>query len=131
MRLGRAVQTKGFGSALVSARKRSIASAAELLALAPDVILANDSPELRAVLQATHDLPILFANVPDPVGQGFFVARRRCCILCYGGGKKKSQSKILQADLRTEAGAPVQGLVIRAANSVSVQAQPLVHRGSL
>ena len=43
---------------------------AELLALAPDVILASGSPELRAVLQATRDLPIVFANVPDPVGQG-------------------------------------------------------------
>ncbi len=30
--------------------------AAELLALAPDVILANGSPELRPFLQATHDL---------------------------------------------------------------------------
>jgi predicted TPR repeat methyltransferase len=32
------------------------------------------------------------------------------------------QSKIIQAELRTEAGAPVPGLVIRAAKSVSVQA---------
>jgi predicted TPR repeat methyltransferase len=32
------------------------------------------------------------------------------------------QSKIIHADLRTEAGAPVQGMVIRAANSVLVQA---------
>src|SRR5258705_8146605 len=36
--------------------------AAELLALAPDVILANAGPELRPFLQATHDLPIVFAN---------------------------------------------------------------------
>jgi putative ABC transport system substrate-binding protein len=45
--------------------------AAELLALAPDAILANGGPELRPFLQATHDLPIVFANVADPVGQGF------------------------------------------------------------
>ena len=37
------------------------------------------------------------------------------------------QSKIIQAELRMEAGAPVPGLVIRAAKSVSAQARPLVH----
>jgi putative ABC transport system substrate-binding protein len=51
--------------------------AAELLALAPDVILANGSPELRPFLQATHDLPIVFANVTDPVGQGFVASLPR------------------------------------------------------
>jgi ABC-type uncharacterized transport system substrate-binding protein len=50
---------------------------AELLALAPDVILASGSPELRAVLQATRDLPIVFANVSDPVGQGFVASLPR------------------------------------------------------
>jgi putative tryptophan/tyrosine transport system substrate-binding protein len=51
--------------------------AAELLALAPDVIVANSSPELRSLLQATHDLPIVFANVPDPVGLGFVASLPR------------------------------------------------------
>jgi predicted TPR repeat methyltransferase len=41
------------------------------------------------------------------------------------------QPEILQADLRTEAGAPVPGLVIRATKSVSVQAQPPAHPASL
>jgi putative tryptophan/tyrosine transport system substrate-binding protein len=50
---------------------------AELLALAPDVILASGSPELRAALQATRDLPIVFANVSDPVGQGFVASLPR------------------------------------------------------
>jgi putative tryptophan/tyrosine transport system substrate-binding protein len=45
--------------------------AEELLALAPDVILANGPSELRSFLQARNDLPIVFANVADPVGQGF------------------------------------------------------------
>src|SRR5690349_13558482 len=45
--------------------------AAELLALEPDVILANGGPELRPLQQATHKVPIVFANVADPVGQGF------------------------------------------------------------
>jgi putative tryptophan/tyrosine transport system substrate-binding protein len=51
--------------------------AAELLALAPDVILANGSPELRPFLQATHDLPIVFTNVTDPVGQGLVASLPR------------------------------------------------------
>jgi putative tryptophan/tyrosine transport system substrate-binding protein len=51
--------------------------AAELLALTPDAILANGTPELRPFLQATHDLPIVFANVADPVGQGFVASLSR------------------------------------------------------
>jgi predicted TPR repeat methyltransferase len=41
------------------------------------------------------------------------------------------QSKIIQAELRMEAGAPVLGLVIRAAKSVSAHARPLAHPGFL
>jgi putative ABC transport system substrate-binding protein len=46
-------------------------SAAELVALAPDVILTSGSPTLGALLQATRTVPIVFATVPDPVGSGF------------------------------------------------------------
>ena len=45
--------------------------ATELVALAPDVILASTSPSVAAVQQASHAVPIVFANVTDPVGQGF------------------------------------------------------------
>ncbi len=45
--------------------------AAELVALAPDVILANTSPMVAALQQATRTVPIVFANVIDPVGAGF------------------------------------------------------------
>ena len=45
--------------------------AAELIALRPDVILANGSSTVGPLLQATHTIPIVFANVPDPVGAGF------------------------------------------------------------
>jgi putative ABC transport system substrate-binding protein len=45
--------------------------AAELAALAPDVILAVGSAGLPAVLQATQTVPVVFAVVPDPVGSGF------------------------------------------------------------
>ena len=45
--------------------------AAELVALAPDVILTSGSAGLGPVLQTTHTVPIVFAIVPDPVGEGF------------------------------------------------------------
>ena len=41
------------------------------------------------------------------------------------------QAKIIQAELRMEAGAPVLGLVIRAAKSVSADARPPAHPGFL
>jgi putative ABC transport system substrate-binding protein len=46
-------------------------STAELIALAPDVILATGSATVGPLLQATRTIPIVFAIVPDPVGAGF------------------------------------------------------------
>jgi putative tryptophan/tyrosine transport system substrate-binding protein len=51
--------------------------AAELLALFPDVVVANGPPAVEAFLKATHDLPIVFANVPDPVGYGLVASLPR------------------------------------------------------
>ena len=45
--------------------------AAELVALAPDVILATGSSAVAPLLQATRTVPIVFAIVADPVGAGF------------------------------------------------------------
>jgi putative ABC transport system substrate-binding protein len=45
--------------------------AAELAALAPDVILATGSATVGPLQQATRAVPIVFAIVPDPVGAGF------------------------------------------------------------
>jgi putative ABC transport system substrate-binding protein len=45
--------------------------AAELVALAPDVILTVGSPALAAVKKVTRTVPIVFVNVVDPVGAGF------------------------------------------------------------
>src|SRR5262249_25699046 len=45
--------------------------AAELVALAPDVILASTSPSVAALQAATRSLPIVFALTADPVGAGF------------------------------------------------------------
>ena len=45
--------------------------AAELVALAPDVILVVGAPSTGALLQATRTTPIVFVNTLDPVGAGF------------------------------------------------------------
>jgi putative tryptophan/tyrosine transport system substrate-binding protein len=44
--------------------------AEELLALAPDVVLASATPSVQALQQATRAVPIVFANVGDPVAAG-------------------------------------------------------------
>jgi putative tryptophan/tyrosine transport system substrate-binding protein len=45
--------------------------AAELVALAPDVILASGTSAVGPLLQATRTVPIVFPNIGDPVGGGF------------------------------------------------------------
>ena len=45
--------------------------AAELVALAPDVIVTVGSLTIGPALEATRTVPIVFANVADPVGAGF------------------------------------------------------------
>jgi putative tryptophan/tyrosine transport system substrate-binding protein len=52
-------------------------SASELVALMPDVLLAAGTPALPVLQQATRTLPIVFANVVDPVGNGFLASLAR------------------------------------------------------
>ena len=45
--------------------------ARELVALQPDLILTQNTPPTAAMLQQTRTIPIIFANVADPVGSRF------------------------------------------------------------
>src|SRR5437879_3509588 len=45
--------------------------AAELVGLAPNVLMANSSPAVAALQQRTRTIPIVFAQVVDPVSAGF------------------------------------------------------------
>src|SRR5262245_1646372 len=47
------------------------AHVADVIRLAPDVIVAHSSPVVAALLRTTSTTPIVFATVNDPVGQGF------------------------------------------------------------
>ena len=67
--VGRHVQIDYRWSAIDADRTRK--DATELVALAPDVILATGTPVTAALLQATRTVPIVFAQVPDPVATGF------------------------------------------------------------
>ncbi len=51
--------------------------AAELVALAPDVMLAIGGTTVGPLLQATRAVPIVFVQVPDPVGAGFIASLAR------------------------------------------------------
>ena len=51
--------------------ERSRKYAAELAALAPDVILASGDSTVGALLQATRTVPIVFATTANPVAAGF------------------------------------------------------------
>jgi putative tryptophan/tyrosine transport system substrate-binding protein len=63
---GRNVQIVGGGN---EAETRKYAD--ELIALAPDVILAAGSAGAAVMLKATQTIPIVFVIVPDPMGSGF------------------------------------------------------------
>jgi len=69
--------------------------AAELVALAPDVILATGSPALDPLQQATRTVPIVFVQITDPVGAGYIESLARpggnltgFAIMEYGAGGK-------------------------------------------
>jgi putative tryptophan/tyrosine transport system substrate-binding protein len=44
---------------------------AEVVRLAPEVIVANTTPVMAVLRQATSTIPVVFTVVNDPVGQGF------------------------------------------------------------
>jgi putative ABC transport system substrate-binding protein len=51
--------------------------AAELVALAPDVILGAVTSSVRALLEVTRTIPIVFASATDPVGGGLIASLAR------------------------------------------------------
>jgi putative ABC transport system substrate-binding protein len=61
------IETRNVGGDLDHLRRY----AAELIAVAPDVIVSVGSVTVAPLQQATRTIPIVFVNVPDPVGAGF------------------------------------------------------------
>jgi putative tryptophan/tyrosine transport system substrate-binding protein len=73
--VGRNVQLEWRWYAANETRARK--DAEELVARAPDVIITISGPALRAVLQTGSTVPIVFANVVDPLGNGFISSLAR------------------------------------------------------
>src|SRR5262245_14684058 len=61
------IETRWAGSKADDIRRH----AQELAALAPDVILTHGGSTVRPLLQSTRSIPIVFAIVTDPVGNGY------------------------------------------------------------
>jgi putative tryptophan/tyrosine transport system substrate-binding protein len=51
--------------------------AKELVALQPDLILSSSTPTTAALLNETRTIPIVFANISDPLGSGFVASYPR------------------------------------------------------
>ncbi len=51
--------------------EQALKFARQLVELKPDVLIANATPSLIAIRQATNTIPVVFVSVADPVGQGF------------------------------------------------------------
>jgi len=116
--------------------------ASELVALAPDAILATGSATPGPLLHATRTVPIVFTAVPDPVGDGFVDSLARpggnatgFTMLEYGMGakwvellKQVSPSVTRVAVIRdpaTAAGAGQFGVLQAAAASLGVEVSPV------
>jgi putative ABC transport system substrate-binding protein len=61
------IDTRWAGASAAEIRRH----AAELVALAPDVMLASSSAAVAPLLEATRTVPIVFAGVGDPVAGGY------------------------------------------------------------
>jgi putative tryptophan/tyrosine transport system substrate-binding protein len=61
----------------ISSDEQAHAAAAQLLSLAPDLMLTNGVSAARAVQQATRTVPIVFIGVSEPVAQGLIASLAR------------------------------------------------------
>ena len=116
--------------------------ATELVALAPDVILAFGSTATRAIQSETRDLPIIFVNAADPVGAGLVESLARpggntTGFLSIESGMSMRWLKLLKQiapqvtraavirDPTSVAGAGQFGAVLGAAPSFGVEVSPI------
>ena len=98
--------------------------AAELLALAPDVILAQSTTAVASLLRLTHTVPIVFTAVADPVAAGYVqsLARPGGNATGFTGFEYAFAGKWLEL-LKEIAPAVKRAAVLREAGSVTGPAQ--------
>jgi putative tryptophan/tyrosine transport system substrate-binding protein len=73
---GRNIHLEYRSAAPFDAESRQRA-AKELVALQPDLILTQNTVSTASVLHETRSIPIIFANVVDPIGSGFVTSLAR------------------------------------------------------
>ena len=122
--------------------------AAELVALAPDVILAHGASTVGPLLQASRSVPIVFPVVGDPVGAGFVDSLARPGGNATGfsvneysiGGKMLELLKEIAPDLirvavlrdpATPSGVAQFGVIQAAAPSLRVEVNPVNMRDAV
>ena len=82
--------------------ERFPALAADLVALKPDVIVADSTPAALAAKRATTAIPIVFVNVSDPVGTGIVQSHARPGGNITGGTDFGEALAVKQLDLLQE-----------------------------
>jgi putative ABC transport system substrate-binding protein len=119
--------------------------AAELVALAPDIVVAGNGGTARALQQASGTVPIVFALAPDPVGSGLVESMPRpggnttgFSAFDYGeSGKllgllKETAPRVTRAavirDPATPTGIGALGAIQAAAASIGVEVRPVGSR---
>src|SRR5215467_5276595 len=98
--------------------------AAELVALGPDVILAQSTAAVAPLLRSTHTVPIVFTAVADPVGAGYVqsLARPGGNVTGFAGFEYSFAGKWLEL-LKEIAPSVKRAAVLREAASVTGPAQ--------
>jgi ABC-type uncharacterized transport system substrate-binding protein len=89
--IGRNLRVDTRWAAGDTGRIRSLAS--EMVGLGPDVIFTSGFSTIRPLLDATSTLPIVFANVVDPVGAGFVASLARPAATPPGSPAMNSASR--------------------------------------
>jgi putative tryptophan/tyrosine transport system substrate-binding protein len=107
--------------------ERARLAGAEILNLGPDVILCGGTPSALAMQQATRTVPIVFAFVTDPVGQGIVtnLARPGSNITGFSYFEPTIASKWLE--LLTEIAPPIRRVALMF-NPVSSPYSPLYYQ---
>ncbi len=91
-------------------------TAAELVALAPDVIFINSQPAFDAMRQATRTIPVVFVQVTDPVASGLLPS------LARPGGNLTGLSNYETAFARRSAG----GLIVLASPTTNLHRELII-----
>jgi putative ABC transport system substrate-binding protein len=104
--------------------------ATELVALAPDIILASGTVSVAALQQVSRALPIVFAGVTDPVGAGFVNSLARpggnaTGFMIYEYSLSAKWLELLKQIAPSVTRVAVLGAIQNAAQSLSVEVSPV------